>query len=72
MEGCLEEWKAYITEQRRKYPDLNHYTTEQLVILRSELTCLTSGQKIPTEKVFALLSDIAPDCSLKILRAAFK
>ena len=70
MEQCLKQWREYIEEKRAEFPELNHYTTEQLVILRSEL--ITSVEQRLDDKVLALLHDVHPDCTMKDLHAAFK
>ena len=37
MEECLRKWKEQIHAERLQYSKLNHYTTQQLLLLRSHL-----------------------------------
>ncbi|XP_064641334.1 E3 ubiquitin-protein ligase rnf213-alpha-like isoform X1 [Lineus longissimus] len=43
MESCLQDWQEYLVRQRGKYPQLNHFTTAQIVLLRSEFATVTSA-----------------------------
>ncbi|XP_013380377.1 uncharacterized protein LOC106151587 [Lingula anatina] len=40
MENCYEDWLKYIEKQRCSYYELNFFSTEQLVILRREISKL--------------------------------
>ena len=69
MEGCLDQWVKYVEDKRTEFPDLNHYTTEQLVMLCKELAAKPEDV---TSMVFALLHDVRQDCTVKQLQEAMR
>ncbi|XP_067056125.1 E3 ubiquitin-protein ligase rnf213-alpha-like isoform X2 [Acropora muricata] len=73
MEECLKMWKNELHRKRLHYKELNHYTTMQLLFLRSKLANLRStGPKavdeIPLE-VYNLLESVLPDVEPGILKS---
>ena len=72
MEGCLQQWLTYIKEQRNQYFELNHFTTEQLVILRNELAKLMSTEDQLRPTVYTLLHMVHPGCCEEDLKQAVK
>jgi len=71
MEDCLNNWRQHISDQRTKLHYLNHYTTEQLVILQSELSKVGSDERNGLSKnVYPLLSKVKRNCCLKDLQRA--
>ena len=69
MEGCLIDWNQFIDKKRTEFPQLNHYTTEQLVNLCKELA--VEPQEI-NDQAFALLHDVKPDCKVEELVKAIE
>jgi len=71
MEDCLKEWKQHIGDQRTKLYYLNHFTTEQLVILQGELSKVGNDQRNGLSRtVYPLLSKVKRNCCLKDLQKA--
>ena len=71
MEDCLNDWKQHIKDQRTELYYLNHFTTEQLVILQGELTKVGNDQKNGLSRtVYPLLSKVKKNCCLKDLQTA--
>ena len=75
MEECLKMWKNELHQKRLHYKELNHYTTMQLLVLRSKLANLRSkGPKamddIPLE-VYNLLDSALPGVEAGILKSVF-
>ena len=70
MEGELERWNKEVVDARRRFYELNYYTTRQLLVLRSELGGMKSEQASqlhPRAQVMALLESISsaiPPCAL--------
>ena len=60
MEDELERWNTEVAMARKKFYELNYYTTRQLLVLRSELGKMkNSGQTPQTAQVMALLESIS-------------
>ena len=71
MEDCLKDWRQHIGDQRTKLYYLNHFTTEQLVILQGELSKVGSDQRNGLSRnVYPLLSKVKKNCCLKHLQKA--
>ena len=72
MEDCLEAWKRKIDEARTKFPELNHFTTQQLMALRIEIatTCHKEDCLIENFQVLALLESVLTDVDPKSLKSA--
>ena len=64
MEQCLQQWKDELHTKRLQYSELNHFTTRQLLFLRSKLAVVQGrGPRavdgIPLE-VYNLLESVLP------------
>lgn len=64
MEQCLQQWKDELHAKRLRYSELNHFTTRQLLFLRSKLAVVQGrGPRavdgIPLE-VYNLLESVLP------------
>ena len=64
MEQCLKQWKDELHAKRLQYSELNHFTTQQLLFLRSKLAVVQGrGPRavdgIPLE-VYNLLESVLP------------
>ena len=71
MEDCLRDWRQHIGDQRTKLYYLNHFTTEQLVILQGELSKVGNDQKNGLSgNVYPMLSKVKKNCCLKDLQRA--
>jgi len=71
MEDCLNDWKQHIKDQRTELYYLNHFTTEQLVILQGELSKVGNDQQDGLSRtVYPLLSKVKKNCCLKDLQTA--
>ena len=68
MEDELEGWNTEVAMARKKFYELNYYTTHQLLVLRSELGKMkNSGQTAQTAQVMALLESISCDITPDIV-----
>ena len=66
MEEELKRWNEEVSQTRKRFYELNYYTTHQLLVLRSELGKMKNlGQaKLPQQaQVMALLQSISPHIS---------
>lgn len=72
MEECLKEWLQHIREQRTGAYYLNHFTTEQLVILQTELSKVNSDERKDSlsRNIYPLLARVKHNCCLKDLEKA--
>ena len=71
MEDCLKDWRQHIGDERTQLYYLNHFTTEQLVILQGELSKVGNDQTNGLSKnVYPLLSKVKKNCCLKDLQKA--
>ena len=71
MEDCLNDWRQHIGDQRTKLYYLNHFTTEQLVILQGELSKVGNDQNNGLSRnVYPMLSKVKKNCCLKDLQRA--
>ena len=69
LEDCLKEWLQHIEVQRMNSYYLNHYTTEQLVILQNELAKINTPEiSSIANTVFPMLSFVKHNCTLKDLQ----
>jgi hypothetical protein len=62
-EQCYRQWQTYLDEQRNSLPELNYYTTEQLVILCTEMAKLSTPEDVVEACVLPILQSVKPDCS---------
>ena len=68
MEDELEEWNRKVADTRKKYYELNYYTTRQLLVLRSELGQLRKKYKLPQQgQVITLLSSISMEIAPEVV-----
>ena len=65
LEDCLHQWTEDIHQKRQEFYQLNHFTTEQLVILRSELAKVCSGEQGKPE-MYALLHAVKSGCDTQV------
>ncbi|XP_077981926.1 E3 ubiquitin-protein ligase rnf213-alpha-like [Glandiceps talaboti] len=59
MENCVERWKCTIEKSRREYPILNHFTIQQLNVIRKQVACFVPGycgEATPDNDLFTLLN----------------
>jgi len=71
MEDCLKDWRQHIGDQRTKQYYLNHFTTEQLVILQGELSKVGNDDRNGLSRnVYPLLSKVKKNCCMKDLQKA--
>eukprot|EP00058_Branchiostoma_floridae_P013669 XP_002599157.1 hypothetical protein BRAFLDRAFT_68766 [Branchiostoma floridae] len=70
MEVCLEEWLGAMDKARLEYDELNHFTTEQIVVLRKALAKMIDPSESVSPQVLALLSSIKPLCAEEDIRRA--
>ena len=71
LSDCLGEWNDHVEIKRTEFPCLNHFTTEQLVMLRKELAVLFKADEQVNNSVYLLLHPIHQHCTLADLRPAF-
>ncbi|XP_067940324.1 E3 ubiquitin-protein ligase rnf213-alpha-like [Watersipora subatra] len=58
---CIKRWRESMDEKRSKNPELNYYTTEQLILLRKELGKLNSTHDVKYfDQAQGLLAMIRP------------
>ncbi|CAH1233988.1 RNF213 [Branchiostoma lanceolatum] len=69
MESCLGEWRRFVDSNRGKYPELNNFTTEQVVVLRGELAKHLHN-KVASSQAIVLLDSVKKLCSVEDLRSA--
>ncbi|XP_078611724.1 E3 ubiquitin-protein ligase RNF213-like isoform X2 [Branchiostoma floridae x Branchiostoma japonicum] len=70
MEVCLDEWLGAMDKARLEYDQLNHFTTEQIVVLRKALAKMIDPSETAPPQVLALLSSIKPLCVEDDIRKA--
>ena len=70
LENDLEKWKCEIGEQRDQFYELNYYTTQQLLLLRKELSRLQepAGENAVNPEAMALLLSISRDVSGDVMK----
>ena len=63
FEQQYQACKEHINSQRGKYPELNYFTTQQLLFLRKELAALRqrSSMNYVSLQVYSLLEKVLPD-----------
>ena len=74
MERCLDQWTEEIHAKRMQYSHLNHYTTQQLLLLRKSLAGVRNEgpracESLPLQ-VFSLLESVLPGILPSALHAA--
>ena len=74
MERCLYQWREEIHAKRMQYSHLNHYTTQQLLLLRKSLAGVCNEgpracESLPLQ-VFSLLESVLPGILPSALHAA--
>ena len=62
MELCFTSWLDHVDAHRTEYPELNYFTTEQLVILQHEFSKLQENQE-PSKKIYPMLHNISQNCN---------
>eukprot|EP00058_Branchiostoma_floridae_P007058 XP_002592546.1 hypothetical protein BRAFLDRAFT_108418 [Branchiostoma floridae] len=70
MESCLEGWLEFVDFKRGVYPELNNFTTEQIVVLRRELANVVNGAKASSQAI-VLLDSVKTLCTVNDLQEAF-
>ncbi|XP_035692573.1 E3 ubiquitin-protein ligase rnf213-alpha-like [Branchiostoma floridae] len=70
MESCLEGWLEFVDFKRGVHPELNNFTTEQIVVLRRELANVLNGDAASSQAL-VLLDSIKTHCSVNDLKEAF-
>lgn len=61
LEDCLKKWTSEINEKRECYYYLNHFTTEQLVILRKEIAKVCNGES-GDKIIYPMLDSVKKGC----------
>ncbi|XP_053385748.1 E3 ubiquitin-protein ligase RNF213-like [Mercenaria mercenaria] len=61
MERYLTEWLDYVDSNRKKYPELNYFTINQLVILKREIAKINDNKE-PTHLLYPILHDLKKNC----------
>ncbi|XP_061431039.1 E3 ubiquitin-protein ligase rnf213-alpha-like [Lethenteron reissneri] len=70
-ERCLDEWRAHVEALRRRYPQLDLYTAQQVARLCSEVGELARGSAGPgATSALAMLSLVKEDCTARDVRQA--
>jgi hypothetical protein len=67
MDNFLTLWLDYVDKNRKKYPELNHFTVEQLVILIKEIAKLNDNKE-PTHLLYPVLNIVKNDCKPGMFR----
>ncbi|XP_053389016.1 E3 ubiquitin-protein ligase rnf213-alpha-like, partial [Mercenaria mercenaria] len=63
MENCLSEWLNFVNSKRTDFPQLNFYTTDQLVILQKEIAHIMNNGE-PSSDLYPLLHLRKNQCTL--------
>ena len=68
MEDCLNDWNHTISRERQMFYHLNHFTTEQLVILCGELAkfCIPKEKKMFPVRIYHMLHAVKKACTKKV------
>ncbi|XP_064634464.1 E3 ubiquitin-protein ligase rnf213-alpha-like [Lineus longissimus] len=69
MVDCLNEWRGHLCEQRSIFPQLNHFTTAQIVTLRGEFAKVRNKEQLDV-MTYDMLHNIKHDCRHEDLIAA--
>ena len=78
LEQCYDDWLDHIEKRRSEYYYLNHYNTQQLVILCQEIVSLCSSSKGTIgdsridSKVYPMLCAVKHNCTMQDLAKAVK
>ena len=70
MERCLYQWREEIHAKRMQYSHLNHYTIQQLLLLRKSLAGVHNEGLRACESLFSLLESVLPGILPSALHAA--
>lgn len=62
LEKCYESWLKHVDQNRTEFPELNFFTTEQLVILQTEIAKLEEKEGRPSKRIYPMFHTIIPDC----------
>ncbi|XP_078574614.1 E3 ubiquitin-protein ligase rnf213-alpha-like [Branchiostoma floridae x Branchiostoma japonicum] len=69
MESCLEGWLEHVDFKRGVHPQLNNFTTEQIVVLRRELANALNGD-LASSQAIVLLDSVKTLCTANDLKEA--
>ncbi|XP_064635715.1 E3 ubiquitin-protein ligase RNF213-like isoform X3 [Lineus longissimus] len=69
MADCLNEWRAHLSEQRSTFPQLNHFTTAQIVTLRGDFAKVRNKEQLDVT-TYDMLHNIKCHCTHEDLIAA--
>ena len=78
LDKCYSDWLDHIEQRRSQFYYLNHYSTQQLVILCKEIAslCCSSGENIDDSSinpvVYPMLCAVKPNCTTEDLGKAVK
>ena len=78
LEQCYIDWLDHIEKRRSEFYYLNHYNTQQLVILCQEIVSLfnntkgTIGDSCIDRKVYPMLCAVKHNCTMQDLAKAVK
>ena len=70
LERCHAEWNDHKVAMRERYPVLNYFTTEQMVMLCTNLVSLRQAGSKVSNLVYHLLHPVNKHCSLDLLKQA--
>ncbi|KAI8484074.1 hypothetical protein Bbelb_381920, partial [Branchiostoma belcheri] len=70
MESCLQGWLEFVDFKRGVYPELNNFTTEQIVVLRRELANALNGE-VASSQAILLLDSVKTLCTANDVQEAF-
>ena len=68
LDACLDEWQHDIEVKRLKFYFLNHFTTEQLVILRREIAACFEEESRDrvSPRIYPMLSSVKRNCTEQV------
>ena len=73
FDECYSDWLHHIAVQREQFCYLNHYTTQQVVILCKKIAAFCfSGDRNVDPLVYPMVCAIRPNCSVDDLAKAVK
>ncbi|XP_019643756.1 PREDICTED: E3 ubiquitin-protein ligase rnf213-alpha-like [Branchiostoma belcheri] len=70
MESCLQGWLEFVDFKRGVYPELNNFTTEQIVVLRRQLANALNGE-VASSQAILLLDSVKTLCTANDVQEAF-
>ncbi|KAI8490437.1 hypothetical protein Bbelb_317050 [Branchiostoma belcheri] len=65
MESCLHDWLEFVDFKRGVYPELNNFTTEQILVLRRELANALNGE-VASSQAILLLDSVKTLCTANL------